>query len=326
MMDERELVEKTDEHTHMVPHGDRSDVPIEPYLTDQWYVNAKVLAAAGDRQRARRADRHRPEELGEDLFRLDGEHPALVHLAPALVGPPHPGVVRPEAERRRLRLRRARDVRRRIGGGGAGGRRKALPPRRGGDAVEPGSGGLLGGGIQERSAAPRDTPLARRGRARHLVLLGALAVLDARLAGRDAGAQALLPDERARHRLRHHLLLGGADDDDGAPLHEEGAVPHHLHPRHRARREGRQDVEVEGERGRSPRTDRRVRRRRAALHDGVAGDAARRREAVARAHRRLSQLRHQDLERGALLRDQRMPPRSGFRSGERRRKRSTAGS
>ncbi len=44
MMEERELLEKTDEHTHTVPHGDRSNVPIEPFLTDQWYVNAKVLA------------------------------------------------------------------------------------------------------------------------------------------------------------------------------------------------------------------------------------------------------------------------------------------
>ncbi len=45
MMEERELVEQTVEHTHTVPHGDRSNVPIEPFLTDQWYVNAKVLAA-----------------------------------------------------------------------------------------------------------------------------------------------------------------------------------------------------------------------------------------------------------------------------------------
>jgi valyl-tRNA synthetase len=29
---------------HMVPHGDRSGVVVEPYLTDQWYVDAKVLA------------------------------------------------------------------------------------------------------------------------------------------------------------------------------------------------------------------------------------------------------------------------------------------
>ncbi len=28
----------------MVPHGDRSNVVIEPFLTDQWYVNAKELA------------------------------------------------------------------------------------------------------------------------------------------------------------------------------------------------------------------------------------------------------------------------------------------
>ncbi|MBC7168526.1 valine--tRNA ligase [Phenylobacterium sp.] len=29
---------------HVVPHGDRSGVPVEPFLTDQWYVNAEVLA------------------------------------------------------------------------------------------------------------------------------------------------------------------------------------------------------------------------------------------------------------------------------------------
>ena len=44
MMEERELVEQTIEHVHMVPHGDRSNVPIEPFLTDQWYVNARALA------------------------------------------------------------------------------------------------------------------------------------------------------------------------------------------------------------------------------------------------------------------------------------------
>ena len=38
------LIDKIEPHTHMVPHGDRSNVVIEPYLTDQWYVNAKALA------------------------------------------------------------------------------------------------------------------------------------------------------------------------------------------------------------------------------------------------------------------------------------------
>ena len=38
------LVEKIEPHTHMVPHGDRSGVAIEPWLTDQWYVDAATLA------------------------------------------------------------------------------------------------------------------------------------------------------------------------------------------------------------------------------------------------------------------------------------------
>src|SRR5579862_3229683 len=38
------LIEKVDDHTLMVPHHDRSGVVIEPWLTDQWYCNAKVLA------------------------------------------------------------------------------------------------------------------------------------------------------------------------------------------------------------------------------------------------------------------------------------------
>src|SRR5690606_17653644 len=33
-----------DEEIHTVPHGDRSKVAIEPFLTDQWFVDAKTLA------------------------------------------------------------------------------------------------------------------------------------------------------------------------------------------------------------------------------------------------------------------------------------------
>ena len=39
------LMEKIELHTHVVPHGDRSNAVIEPRLTDQWYVDAKTLAA-----------------------------------------------------------------------------------------------------------------------------------------------------------------------------------------------------------------------------------------------------------------------------------------
>jgi len=38
------LLEKTEDHTLKVPRGDRTGVVIEPYLTDQWYVDARELA------------------------------------------------------------------------------------------------------------------------------------------------------------------------------------------------------------------------------------------------------------------------------------------
>ncbi len=38
------LLEKVDEHKLMVPRGDRSGAVMEPYLTDQWYVDIKPLA------------------------------------------------------------------------------------------------------------------------------------------------------------------------------------------------------------------------------------------------------------------------------------------
>ena len=50
-------------------------------------------------------------------------------------------------------------------------------------------------------------------RARHLVLLGAVAVLDDGLARPHRRAREVLSDQRSGHRLRHPVLLGGADDD-----------------------------------------------------------------------------------------------------------------
>ncbi|WP_041320082.1 valine--tRNA ligase [Hyphomicrobium denitrificans] len=38
------LLEKIEPTSHTVPHGDRSGVVVEPWLTDQWYVNAAELA------------------------------------------------------------------------------------------------------------------------------------------------------------------------------------------------------------------------------------------------------------------------------------------
>jgi valyl-tRNA synthetase len=44
MFEAQGLLEKIEPHTNQVPHGDRSDVVIEPWLTEQWYVNAAEMA------------------------------------------------------------------------------------------------------------------------------------------------------------------------------------------------------------------------------------------------------------------------------------------
>jgi valyl-tRNA synthetase len=44
LLADREALVQVEPHAHMVPHGDRSGAVIEPYLTDQWYVNVKPLA------------------------------------------------------------------------------------------------------------------------------------------------------------------------------------------------------------------------------------------------------------------------------------------
>ncbi|PZF76832.1 valine--tRNA ligase [Aestuariivirga litoralis] len=44
MFEAQGLLDKIEPHTNQVPHGDRSDVVIEPWLTEQWYVNAAELA------------------------------------------------------------------------------------------------------------------------------------------------------------------------------------------------------------------------------------------------------------------------------------------
>ncbi|WP_028035134.1 valine--tRNA ligase [Chelativorans sp. J32] len=44
VLEEEGYLAEIEPHTHAVPHGDRGGVPIEPFLTDQWYVDAKTLA------------------------------------------------------------------------------------------------------------------------------------------------------------------------------------------------------------------------------------------------------------------------------------------
>jgi valyl-tRNA synthetase len=43
-LDDLEYLEKVEDHMHQVPYGDRSGVVVEPYLTDQWYLDTPTLA------------------------------------------------------------------------------------------------------------------------------------------------------------------------------------------------------------------------------------------------------------------------------------------
>ena len=171
-------------------------------------------------------DAVRPRALDHDLQPLAREHPGLVHLAPALVGPPDPGVVR----RRRQRLR--------------------------GPHVEEAKRAREGRG-QDDHARARDPDVLDTWFSSALVPFTSLGWPDEDAVERER--RFYLPSSRAGHRLRHHLLLGRAHDHDDAALHRQGAVPRRLHQRHRARRRGPEDVEVEGQHARSARPDRRHR-------------------------------------------------------------------
>ena len=78
-------------------------------------------------------------------------------------------------------------------------------------------------GLRGRAAGRRPSSPGPR-HLRHLVQLGAVAVLDPRLAGRHRRSAPVLPDDGDGDRLRHHLLLGRPDDDARDPAPRRGTV------------------------------------------------------------------------------------------------------
>ena len=76
---------------------------LQPAFRDAGRADAERSVVRRRQDAGRRRDprgRGRPHPVraaavGRDLLRVDAQHPALVHLAPALVGPSDPGLVRP---------------------------------------------------------------------------------------------------------------------------------------------------------------------------------------------------------------------------------------
>ena len=89
------FLERIEPNTHMVPHGDRSGVVIEPYLTDQWYVDAKTMAQPAIAAVRRGATSFVPKNWEKTYFEwMDNIQPWCIsrqlwwgHQIPAWYGP-----------------------------------------------------------------------------------------------------------------------------------------------------------------------------------------------------------------------------------------------
>ena len=186
------LIEKIEPHKLKVPRGDRTGAVIEPYLTDQWYVKIAPLAEPALKAVEDGHIRFVPENWSKTYYEW---------------------------------MRNIKDwcVSRQLWWG------HRIP------AWYDDAGNIYVGRdeaeVRKKHSLGRHETAPGRRRARHVVLLGAVAVLHARLAGQDAGAEQVLPDQRAGHGLRHHLLLGCPHDHDGHEVHGRRAVQACLHHR-----------------------------------------------------------------------------------------------
>ena len=273
-----------------MPYGDRGGVPVEPFLTEQWYADAKKLAEAPIAAARDGRVKFVPERGRDEFFRwMENIEPWCIsrqlwwgHQIPAWYGPDKKVFVALTEGEAKAEARKhyGKDV-----------------------------------------ALERDPDVLDTWFSSALWPFSTLGWPD-----QTPALDEVLPDQRAGDRLGHPVLLGRPHDDDGHALHEGGAVPHRLPAWAGDGREGPEDVEVQGQRHRSPGADRQVRRRCAALHHGVARRQPGRPPAAGAGPRRgLAQLRDQAVERHALCRDERRGAAEGLRSGHARSSPSTSG-
>ena len=238
------------------------------------------IAGQGRRRRgSQRRHRDSPAEPGAALVRLGRQHARLVHIASAVVGPPHPDLARPQ---RGDALRRAgRDPARGLGAG----------PRRAGHLVLGGAVAVLHHGLARAHRRTGEVLSHKRfgHRLRHPVLLGG-------------------PDDDVRYvrrrRSRHH---------PGRAARAAGAVHQCFPARPDPRRVRPQDEQVAGQRHRPAGLGGEVRRRRAAVHP-----CPRRQPRRRSVHRRgpcprVAQLRHQVVQCHQVRAHQRCQPGAATR-------------
>jgi valyl-tRNA synthetase len=89
------LLDKIEPTSHVVPHGDRSGAVLEPFLTDQWYVDAKTLAQPAIKAVRERKTMFVPAQWEATFFNwMDNIQPWCIsrqiwwgHQIPAWYGP-----------------------------------------------------------------------------------------------------------------------------------------------------------------------------------------------------------------------------------------------
>ena len=101
------LLDRVEEHVLMMPYGDRSGVAIEPWLTDQWFVDAKTLAGPAIAAVEEERTRFVPEQWSKTYFEwMRNIQPWCIsrqiwwgHQIPAWYGPDGAVFVEPTEER-----------------------------------------------------------------------------------------------------------------------------------------------------------------------------------------------------------------------------------
>ena len=284
------LVEKIEPTTHTVPHGERSDVVIEPWLTDQWYVNAAELAKPAIAAVERGKTTFVPKNWEKTYFEwMRNIQPWCIsrqlwwgHQIPAWYGPDgHVFVAEDEA---------TAQVRADAHYG------KPTPLKRDEDVLDTWFSSALW--PFSTLGWPEKTPELTRYYPTSVLVTGFDIIF---------------------FWVARMMMMG---------LHFMKEVPFHdvyIHALVRDEK-GQKMSKSKGNVMDPLGADRRVRRRRAALHAGRHGGAGPRHQAVDAARRGLSQLRDQAVERGALCRDERVRAPDATSIPEASRRRSTAGS